>query len=149
MCRTAVSSPAPVAASAIALRMAALAALLVVSGCARTVVVTSREVVADQAPQQVQLRSAANLPATFSVVTPATVSTDCPAVLRDPGLNTVLTLHSSVLQPVRDEHGTHYEAIGDYVAEPRGRYGDDQPGDGIRVDCARLRPLGIVRLGRT
>jgi hypothetical protein len=150
MCGTpAFCAPAPAGASAAALRIAALAALLFLSGCARTVVVTSREVLSDQqAPQQTQLRSAANLPAAFVVVTPATVSTDCPAVLRDPGLNTVLTLYTSVLQPVRDEHGTHYEAVGDYVAEPRGRYGDTEPGDGIRVDCARLRPLGMVRLGR-
>jgi hypothetical protein len=130
-------------------RVAVLAAALFLSGCARTVVVTSREVLSDEASRQTPVRSAANLPTTFIVVTPATVSTDCPPVLRDPSLNTVLTLHNAVLQPVRNEHGTHYEAIGDYAAEPRGRYGDAEPGDGIRVDCARLRPLGIIRLGRT
>jgi hypothetical protein len=123
-----------------------LVAAVLLAGCAQRVVVTSREVISDQVSQQVSLRSAANLPPSFIVVTPAAVSTDCPPVLRDPGVNTVLTLRNSVLQPVRDEHGTHYQAIGDYAAEPRGRYGDDEPDDGIRIDCARLRPLGLVRL---
>jgi hypothetical protein len=150
MCRAAVPrASVRTGAARVLPRVAVLAAAVFLSGCARTVVVTSREVLSDQAAQQTPVRSAANLPAAFIVVTPAAVSTDCPPVLRDPGLNTVLTLHNSVLQPVRNEHGTHYEAVGDYVAEPRGRYGDAEPGDGIRVDCARLRPLGIIRLGRT
>jgi hypothetical protein len=120
---------------------------LVLGGCTRTERVLSREVVGEGGSRNPPLRSAANLPTTFIVITPAAVSTDCPPVLRDPVLNTVLTLQASTLQPIRDEHGTHYQAIGDYSAEPRGRYGDEEPGDGIRVDCVRLRPLGIVRLG--
>jgi hypothetical protein len=131
-----------------AIAVLVLASAAVLAGCIRTTtVVTGREVVTSGPDRHAPLRSATNLPARFVVVTPATVSTDCPATLRDPGLGTVFTLQNSVLQPVSDEHGTHYVAIGDYAAEPRGRYGDDEPGDGIRVDCARLRPLGVVRLG--
>jgi hypothetical protein len=135
------------AAAVPALAVAALV-LSLTAGCTRTVVV-GREIVADGPSRQEPLRSAVNLPGTFTVVTPAAVSTDCPPVLRDPALNTILTLQNSTLQPIRDEHGTHYQAIGDYAAEPRGHYGDEEPGDGIRVDCARLRALGVVRLVRS
>jgi hypothetical protein len=132
-------------ASRLALIVVAAAALL--AACTRTTtVVTGREVVTGGPDRNAPLRSAANLPSSFVVVTPAAVSSDCPPALRDPGLGTLFTLNSAVMQPVRDEHGTHYVAIGDYAAEPPGRYGDDEPGDGIRIDCARLRPLGIVRL---
>jgi hypothetical protein len=131
--------------SRLALIVVAAAALL--AGCTRTTtVVTGTEVLTGGPDRNAPLRSAANLPSSFIVVTPATVSGDCPSALRDAGLGTLFTLHRAVMQPVRDEQGTHYVAIGDYAAEPRGRYGDDEPGDGIRIDCARLRPLGIVRL---
>ncbi|HSJ07576.1 MAG TPA: hypothetical protein VK936_12800 [Longimicrobiales bacterium] len=123
-----------------------LMAGVVGAGCARTVEVVGREVVTDGRQESAPARSAGNLPTSFIVVTPASVSTDCPPVLRDPGINAVLTLRHSTLQPTREADGTvHYWAIGDYTAEPRGRYGEE-PGEGLRIDCSRLRALGIVRV---
>jgi hypothetical protein len=125
-----------------------LALAVSAAGCVqRETVVTSRNVVTDGTTHESSVRPGRNLPATFVVVTPPAVTTDCPQLLRDPGMQTELTLRSSVLQAVRDSLGTHYRAIGDYAVEPRGRYDDEQPGDGLRVDCARLRAMGIVRLG--
>jgi hypothetical protein len=127
---------------AVAVLMAGVAG----AGCARTVEVVGREVVTEGRQESTPARSAGNLPTSFIVVTPASVSTDCPPLLRDPGINAVLTLRHSTLQPSRDADGTvHYWAIGDYTAEPRGRYGEE-PGEGLRIDCTRLRALGIVRV---
>lgn len=114
----------------------------------RESVVTSRQVIGGSDPvAESAVRSGRNLPAAFEVLTPAGVAGDCPPRLRDPGMQTVLSLEASVLQPVRDSLGVHYRAVGDYSVQPRGRYGDEQPDEGLRVDCARLRALGVVRLG--
>jgi hypothetical protein len=123
-----------------------LAAGVAGGGCARSVEVVGREVVTGGRQESAPPRSAGNLPTSFVVVTPASVSTDCPPLLRDPGINAVLTLRHSTLQPTRDADGTvHYWAVGDYTSEPRGRYGEE-PGEGLRIDCTRLRALGIVRV---
>lgn len=116
------------------------------AGCTSTSQVIGREVISDGVEQSTPVRSAANLPVSFEIISPATVSSDCPPLLRDPGLNVTLSLRASVLQPTRQEDGTvSYGAIGDYAAEPRGRYGE-APGEGLRIDCTRMWPLGIVRL---
>jgi hypothetical protein len=129
------------------------AAILVLAGAAaggcvqRSVHVISSEVQVEDLRREEVARPASNLPQAFDVVTPAAVSTDCPPRLRDPGLGTMLTLRRSMLLPVQDSLGTHYRALGDYAADPRGRYGDVRAEDGLRIDCARLRALGVVSLG--
>ncbi|HEX6133365.1 MAG TPA: hypothetical protein VFZ24_05365 [Longimicrobiales bacterium] len=92
-----------------------------------------------------EVRGATNLPAQFVVVTAAAAPGDCPPALRDPGLDSTLRLQRSVLRPVADSTARGYRAVGDYAVEPRGVYGE-RPGEGVRVDCSRLRALGIVRL---
>lgn len=121
---------------------------LAAAGCVSSSHVIGREVIAEGIDQTTPVRSAANLPSSFEVIAPAAVSSDCPPLLRDPGLNVMLTLSNSVLQPTRAEDGTvTYSAIGDYSANPRGRYGEVAD-EGLRIDCARLRPIGIVRIGQ-
>lgn len=120
---------------------------LIVAGCVSSSQVIGREVITEGIEQTTPVRSAANLPMSFEILAPATVASDCPPLLRDPGLNVTLTLRHSVFQPTRNEDGTvSYGAIGDYGAEPRGRYGEG-PNEGLRIDCTRLRPMGIVTVG--
>jgi hypothetical protein len=126
--------------------MARLAvAALVLAGCVRTYTTSVVEVAADGLRREEPLRSASNLPASFQVVTAAATASDCPAALRDPALNATLTLRRSLLLPVRDSSGTSYVALGDYAVSPAGLYGDAE-GDGLRLDCTRMRALGVVRL---
>lgn len=91
------------------------------------------------------LRTATNLPPQFHIVTPAATPRDCPPELRDPGLRATLRLRRSVLRPSADTTVTGYIAIGDYSVEPTGLYGEE-PGEGLRVDCSRLRAIGVVVL---
>lgn len=123
----------------------ALLILLVLPGCIRTVHLGTEEVAQDirEGPG---MRSAQNLPQAFTVVTPPRVEGDCPVRLRDDAAGTVLDLRRSMMLPAAG--GTRAtEAFGDYRATPPGQYGDTEPGDGIRVDCSRLRAVGVVTLG--
>jgi len=116
-------------------------AVLAVSGCIRreySVVEVTPDVM-----RSPDMRSAANLPERFAVVTPATDPRDCPPVLRDTGLHTTLRLHRSMLRQVADSAG--YRAIGDYSVTPSGLYGEIE-GEGLRVDCGRLSAIGVVGL---
>jgi hypothetical protein len=119
--------------------------LLAGTGCVRTV---SRQVVGSDAGEgdTATLRSASNLPASFLVVTPARADGECPARLRDVELQVLLTLVRSSVIPARDSADADaFVAYGDYAIRPPGMYGD-QAGEGLRIDCRRLRPLGVVRL---
>lgn len=123
--------------------VAAGVAALLCAACVRTH--TSTVEVAPDPGESGELKTAANLPQQFTVAIPATAAGDCPPRLRDDGLGTVLVLQRSTLQAATDSAGGRYRAFGDYRAEPRGRYGE-AAGEGLRVDCARLRALGIVTL---
>ena len=116
--------------------------LLVVGGCVQrqvsTVEIVSGEMSSD-------LRSATNLPQQFMVVTPSATPGDCPSQLRDPGLQTTLRLERSVMRQVSDSTAAGYRATGDYSVEPKGLYGEGE-GEGLRLDCARLRAIGVVAL---
>jgi hypothetical protein len=101
--------------------------------------------VAQQPVEQEALQSARNLPQTFTVVTAARVAGDCPPALSDPSLGTALTLQRSVLLPVADSTRGGFRSFGDYVVTPRGRYGETA-GQGLRIDCQRLRALGVITL---
>jgi hypothetical protein len=68
-----------------------------------------------------------------------------PPELRDTGLHTTLRLYRSMYRPQADT-ARAYRAVGDYTVEPRGRYGEGED-EGLRVDCTRLRAIGVVRLG--
>lgn len=117
-------------------------ALLVAGGCVRRQVSTVEIVSGEMSPD---LRSATNLPQQFTVVTPAATPGDCPSQLRDPGLQTTLRLERSVMRPVSDSTAAGYRATGDYSVEPKGLYGEEE-GEGLRVDCSRLRAIGVVAL---
>jgi hypothetical protein len=91
------------------------------------------------------LKPATNLPARFDVVAAAGTAGDCPPRLRDGELGTTLTLLRSTFRQAPDSAAAGYRAYGDYRVEPRGRYGEE-PGEGLRVDCARLRAVGVVAL---
>lgn len=106
---------------------------------------TTVEVTPDDMRATSDLRTATNLPSRFDVATPASTPRDCPRELRDPGLGTTLRLHRSVLRPPADTAVAGYIAMGDYSVEPPGLYGEE-PGEGLRVDCSRLRAIGVVRL---
>lgn len=93
------------------------------------------------------VRSASNLPGQFRVLTPARFEGECPPRLADDAVGTVLDLRRAMQLPVQDSTGQRYQAFGDYRATPTGHYGDTQPADGLRVDCARLRAVGIITLG--
>jgi hypothetical protein len=92
------------------------------------------------------VRSASNLPGRFRVLTPARQG-ECPSRLADDAVGTVLDLRRATQLPVQDTAGVRYETFGDYRATPTGHYGDTQPGDGLRIDCTRLRAVGIITLG--
>jgi hypothetical protein len=123
-----------------------LAAHVLTGACVRTVHLGTEEVAQD-IRQGGSVRSAQNLPTSFTVVVHPAVPGDCPVRLRDDAVGTVLDLQRSMMLPVRDTVTGRFESIGDYRATPPGRYGDTEPGDGIRVDCTRLRAVGIVTLG--
>jgi hypothetical protein len=106
---------------------------------------TTVDVTPDPLQGSAGMKSATNLPPQFTVVTAAGTPGDCPPELRDPGLRTVLRLRRSVLRPVSDSTASRYRAVGDYAVEPRGLYGEEE-GEGLRVDCARLSAIGVVRL---
>ena len=119
---------------------------LLLAACLRTTYETV-EVMAEPMQGQPQLRTARNLPQAFTVLTAARVAGDCPPRLSDPSLGTTLTLQQSLLLASSDTAGTGFRAVGDYAVAPKGRYGDDA-GEGLRVDCQRLRALGVIPLGR-
>lgn len=125
----------------------AAAACVLGAACMRTVGVDTVEV-AQQGMGDLLLGPATNLPPTFDVITPAARPGECPARLADSGLGTALTLRRAVSLPVRDSAGVSHRAYGDYGVEPAGAYGD-RPGEGLRIDCGRLRVLGLVVLGGT
>lgn len=110
------------------------------AACTRTVHLDTVETTPDMRTQQV-LRSTANLPAAFTVVTPASTPGDCPPRLADPDLRTTLNPRRAVTLPA-DSAGRR--AIGDYVVSPVTAYGAE-PGDLLRVDCRRLSALGLIR----
>lgn len=118
--------------------------VITVAGCVRTYTTDVREVLSESAQQQ-SLKDAINLPPEFQVLTPPSSAGGCAARLRDTGLNTTLTLVHAVSMPAQDSAGTTHSWYGDYEVEPAGRYGELE-GEGLRVDCTRLRALGVVRL---
>ena len=124
-------------------------ALSAASGCIRRTVTTEIVDITPVATQQQQMKSASNLPGQFEVVTQPRIESDCPPRLRDPELQALLTLSNSIMLPTRDTTagGRPYTVFGDYSIQPQGSYGDE-PGEGLRVDCGRLRGLGLVQLLR-
>ncbi|HEX6307405.1 MAG TPA: hypothetical protein VFZ69_04400 [Longimicrobiales bacterium] len=120
-----------------------LVAVLTAAAC-----VSRETTTVDVTPDPIQtsdVRGATNLPPQFAIVTAAEAPGDCPRALRDPGLGATLRLQRSTLRPDNDSTARAYRAIGDYAVEPRGVYGE-KPGEGVRVDCSRLRAIGIIRL---
>jgi len=106
---------------------------------------TTVEVTAGEMEAASDLRSATNLPTRFAIITPAAAPGDCPPELRDTGLHTTLRLYRSMYRPQADT-ARDYRAVGDYTVEPGGRYGEAED-EGLRVDCTRLRAIGVVHLG--
>jgi hypothetical protein len=129
--------------------VAAALALGATSGCVRRTVTTEIVDITPVTTQQQQMKSASNLPSRFEVVTPPRIESDCPSRLRDPELQALLTLSHSLMLPSRDTtaSGRPFTVFGDYAIQPAGSYGDE-PGEGLRVDCGRLRGLGLVQLLR-
>jgi hypothetical protein len=125
--------------------VAAFGAAVLLSACVRTVHLGTEEVAQDIREGK-PVRSAQNLPGRFIVVTPPSIEGDCPVRLRDDAVGTTLDLRRSMMLPARDTAGDRFQSVGDYQATPRGHYGDTEPGDGIRIDCNRLRAMGIVTL---
>ncbi|CAN5767978.1 hypothetical protein BH23GEM9_BH23GEM9_21930 [soil metagenome] len=128
-------------------KLAAPLLVVAASACVRTVDLGTVEVAQD-IRHGTTVRSAQNLPSRFTVVTPPAVTGDCPVRLRDDIVGTTLSLSRSMLLPVQDTTGDQqFQSFGDYAVTPRGQYGDTEPGDGLRIDCIRLRALGIITLG--
>lgn len=117
---------------------------LVVAACVHRESVTV-EVTPDEMQTAGDMRTATNLPSTFTIMAPAATTGDCPRELRDAGLQATLSLRRSVLRQLPDSASAGYRAFGDYAVDPRGAYGDEV-GEGVRVDCSRLHAIGIVRL---
>jgi hypothetical protein len=115
------------------------------AACVKRVETSTATVEVDELRREDTLRAAVNLPESFVVVMPAATERDCPPALRDEGVTTRLTLRRSLLIQVQDASGVAYRPFGDYSLEPAGKYGD-QAGEGLRVDCTRLRGVGIVTL---
>jgi hypothetical protein len=129
---------------------AALLVLTGAAGCVHRTMTTEIVDVTPDAAQDQRLKPASNLPVVFEIVTPARLEGDCPSRLRDPELQALLTLSHSMMLPVRDTAaagGRTYTAYGDYAIQPQGSYGDE-PGHGLRIECGRLRAIGIVQLIR-
>ena len=120
-----------------------LAIVLCAAACVRTTYETV-EVTPEPAQQEV-VETARNMPQTFTVVTAARAPGDCPPALSDPSLGATLTLRRSVMLPVADSTRGGFRAYGDYAVTPPGRYGDRE-GQGLRVDCQRLRVMGVITL---
>lgn len=120
---------------------ALLLLILVTGGCIRREV--SRVEVMTDVMASPDLRTATNLPSEFAVVSPPERAGDCPTQLTDAGLNTVLRLHRSVLRQAQDSTGSR--SFGDYSVKPSGQYGERE-GEGLRVDCARMQAIGVIRL---
>jgi hypothetical protein len=116
----------------------AFACILACAGCVHRQS-TTVEITASEMEAAADLRSATNLPSRFAIITPAAAPGDCPPELRDTGL------HRSIYRPQADT-ARAYRAVGDYTVEPGGRYGEAED-EGLRVDCTRLRAIGVVRLG--
>ena len=119
-----------------------LLVLVLSAACVRTTYETVE--VTPEPVQSEDVQSARNLPQAFAVVTPPRVPGDCPPALSDPSLGTNLTLQRSVMLPAADT-ARGYRAVGDYIVTPRGRYGDRE-GQGLRIDCQRLRAMGVITL---
>ena len=114
--------------------------------CAACVQTTYETVEVTPEPvQQEDVQTARNLPQAFTVVTAARAPGDCPPALSDPSLGATLTLRRSVMLPAADSTRGGFRAYGDYIVTPRGRYGDRE-GQGLRVDCQRLRAMGVITL---
>jgi hypothetical protein len=122
----------------------AFACILACAGCVHRQS-TTVEITASEMEAAADLRSATNLPSRFAIITPAAAPGDCPPELRDTGLHTTLRLYRSMYRPQADT-ARAYRAVGDYTVEPGGRYGEGED-EGLRVDCIRLRAIGVVRLG--
>jgi hypothetical protein len=120
-------------------------ALLGVPACVKRVETSTATVHVEELRREDTLRTAVNLPESFAVVTPAATPRDCPQTLRDDRLSTRLTLRRALVIPVQDSAGVAYQPFGDYVVAPAAQYGE-QEGEGVRVDCTRLRGVGVVRL---
>ena len=118
-------------------------AIVLCAACVRTTYETVE--VTPEPAQQEELQTARNLPQAFAVVTAARAPGDCPPALSDPSLGVTLTLQHSVMLPVADSTRGGFRAYGDYVVTPRGRYGDRE-GQGLRIDCQRLRAMGVITL---
>jgi hypothetical protein len=123
-----------------------LSCAILSTSCIRTVDLGTVEVARDIRTES-SVRSASNLPQSFAIAIPARAAGECPIRLRDDVVGAVLDLQRAMQLPVQDSAGSRYEAFGDYRATPAGFYGDTEPEDGLRIDCTRLRALGIVRLG--
>ena len=127
-------------------RLTAVVSLSVLATACVSRQTSTVEVASGDMQAAADLRTATNLPPQFQIVTPAATPRDCPPELRDPGLRATLRLHRSVLRPSADSTAAGgYIAIGDYAVEPGGLYGEE-PGEGLRVDCSRLRAIGVVAL---
>ena len=120
-----------------------LAIVLCAAACVRTTYETVE--VTPEPVQQQEVETARNLPQAFTIVTAARAPGDCPPTLSDASLGATLTLQRSVMLPVADTTRGGFRAYGDYVVTPRGRYGDRE-GQGLRVDCQRLRAMGVISL---
>lgn len=125
------------------LRAMAVLLALAAAACVRTVEVARQEVT--QVGGDERIGSAANLPPSFRAVSPPAVEGDCPPRLIDPVLQARLYIVRALAVPVTDSLGSRLQAMGDYRVEPPGHY-ELLPGDGLRVDCTRLRAIGAVRL---
>jgi len=122
---------------------AALVLLVFCTSCMRTVTLSTVDVTPSSTTSEAPLRSATNLPTSFTIVKAAPSAAECPPLLADSLYRTTLSLRRSVVVPVQDANGVHHRAIGDYAIDPPLRYGAG-PDDLLRVDCARMRAIGIV-----
>jgi hypothetical protein len=118
---------------------------LLCTSCLKTVVMSTVDITPSSSTTDTPLRSATNLPAAFSVVKAPATAGECPPLLADSAMGITLSLRRSVIVPVQDSTGIHHRAIGDYEIMPAQRYGASA-GDGLRVDCTRMRGIGVIAL---